>query len=413
MSLLQPITSSKRIDLVDALRGFAIFGILMVNMPAFFKPSVEVIMLPSIGNTTVEMLSTGFILFFFAGKFFVLFSLLFGFGFYVFLHKDGEREPSKRNLGLFRRRLFWLLIIAILHISLLWEGDILFYYALLGFLLLLFRKSSTKKIITWMMVFLLIPIVFVGLISMLPSIFASNPEAMQALEKGNQEQLLATQELVSNAYNVYGQGFYSEIIEMNIRQWLFLLSGIIVFYPTCMVMFLMGLLIGRSGFFARTKEYTPQLKKIFWVSLPIGVLLNAGLILSIVNASPAALDYWAFVGRTTGILGGIVMMGTYVSGFILLYNQGKFQKLFAGLSAVGRMALTNYITHSLIALGVFRCAGFGLFGRVEVWQGILLVGVIIGLQIVFSRWWLNTFHFGPLEWLWRTLTYGKIQPMKK
>jgi uncharacterized protein len=410
METLAPLSQSKRIDLVDSLRGFAIFGILMVNMPAFFKPAVELIMLPSFGNSTMEILSNGFIYFFFTGKFFVLFSLLFGFGFYIFLHKDGE--VSKQNISLFRKRLFWLLIIAIAHIALLWEGDILFYYALFGFLLILFRKSSTKKIIIWMLVFLLIPIVFVGLISMLPQFLASNPEALQAMEKGSQEQLAATQDLVQRAYQVYNSGSYSEVIQMNIEQWLFLLSGIIIFYPTCMVMFLMGLLIGRSGFFTRTKEYEQQLKKVFWLTLPFGVFLNLGLLLSLANANPASLDHWAFIGRTTGILGGIVMMCTYVSGFILLYNRGMFAGLFSGFSAVGRMALTNYISHSLIALLLFRLGFFGLFGELEVWKGILLVLAIFSFQISFSKWWLSKYRFGPLEWLWRTLTYGKIPAFK-
>ncbi|MGY6523088.1 MAG: DUF418 domain-containing protein [Mongoliitalea sp.] len=411
MNPLQPISSSNRIELVDSLRGFAIFGILMVNMPAFFKPAVELIMLPSFGDSTMEILSNGFIYFFFTGKFFVLFSLLFGFGFYIFLHKDGE--VSKQNIHLFRKRLFWLLIVAILHITLIWEGDILFYYALFGFLLLLFRKSSTRKIIVWMIVFLLIPIVFVGLISMLPQLLTSNPEALQAMEKGSQEQLLATQDLVQRAYQVYYSGSYGEVIQMNIEQWLFLLSGIVVFYPTCMVMFLLGLLIGRSGFFANTGAYMAQIKKAFWLSLPFGVLLNLVLLLSLANATPGALDYWAFVGRTAGILGGIIMMCTYVSGFILMYNRGNFQKLFSGFSAVGRMALTNYISHSVIALFLFRSVGFGLYGQLEVWQGILLVFVIFGSQILFSQWWLSKYRFGQLEWLWRLLTYGEIHSHRK
>ncbi|EKB51240.1 DUF418 domain-containing protein [Cecembia lonarensis] len=410
METLAPLSQSKRIDLVDSLRGFAIFGILMVNMPGFFKPAVELIMLPSFGDSMVEILSNGFIYFFFTGKFFVLFSLLFGFGFYIFLHKDGE--VSKQNISVFQKRLFWLLIIAITHIALLWEADILFYYALFGFLLILFRKSSTKKIIIWMLVFLLIPIVFVGLISMLPQFLASNPEALQAMEKGSQEQLAATQDLVQRAYQAYNSGSYSEVIQMNIEQWLFLISGIIIFYPTCMVMFLMGLLIGRSGFFIQTKEYEQQIKKVFWISLPFGVLLNIGLLFSLANANPASLDYWAFIGRATGILGGIVMMCTYVSGFILLYNQGKFVGQFSGFSAVGRMALTNYISNSVLALFLFRLGFFGLFGEIEVWQGILLVLAIFSFQISFSKFWLSKYRFGPLEWLWRTLTYGKIPAFK-
>jgi uncharacterized protein len=96
----------------------------------------------------------------------------------------------------------------------------------------------------------------------------------------------------------------------------------------------------------------------------------------------------------------------------LLYAKGKFSKLFSGFSAVGRMALTNYLSHSLIALLLFRSVGFGLYGKPEVWQGIILTLVIFGLQIPFSKWWLSKFRFGPLEWLWRSLTYGKMQAFK-
>ncbi len=197
------------------------------------------------------------------------------------------------------------------------------------------------------------------------------------------------------------------------EQWLFMLTGIVVFYPTCMVMFLMGLLLGRSGFFARTKEYTYQIKKAFWISLPFGVLLNMVLLLALTNSAPGELDFWAFIGRTSGIFGGIALMCTYVSGFILLYDGGKFQKLFSGFSAVGRMALTNYISHSLIALFLFRLGFFGLFGEMEVWQGIVLVLAIFSFQISFSQWWLSKYRFGPLEWLWRTLTYGEIHARRK
>jgi uncharacterized protein len=410
MNALQPITSSKRIDLVDALRGFAIFGIFMVNMPGMFKPAVELIMLPSLGNGTLDVAAHSLIMFFFTGKFFVLFSLLFGFGFYIFLHKDGE--PTRESVKLFRKRVFWLLLFGLLHVILFWEGDILVYYALFGFLLILFRKSSIKKIVVWTVIFMLIPIVVVGLVSLLSILLASNEVALAAFEQGNQEQLMATQDLIERAYLAYRSGSYSEVISMNWEQWLFMLSGILFFYPTCMALFLVGLLIGRIGLFANYQEHLPFFKKVFWITLPIGIVCNLLLILSIVNFNPGVIDGWAFIGRTFGIIGGVVMMCTYVSGFIMLYSQGTFRRLFNGFSYVGRMALTNYITHSVISLLLFRSGLFGLFGHVEVWQSILLVLVIFSIQIVFSKWWLRQFKFGPLEWLWRSLTYGKIQHMR-
>lgn len=410
MNALQPITSSKRIDLVDALRGFAIFGIFMVNMPGMFKPAVELIMLPTLGNGTLDVIAHSLIMFFFTGKFFVLFSLLFGFGFYIFLHKDGE--PTQESVRLFRKRVFWLLLFGLLHVILFWEGDILVYYALFGFLLILFRKSSIKKIVIWTVIFMLIPIVVVGLVSLLPILLASNEVAMAAFEQGNQEQLMATQDLIERAYLAYSSGSYVEIMSMNLEQWLFLVSGILFFYPTCMALFLIGLLIGRTGLFANYQEHLPFFKKVFWITLPIGIVCNLLLILSVVNFNPGVIDGWAFIGRTFGIIGGVVMMCTYVSGFIMLYSQGTFRRLFNGFSYVGRMALTNYITHSVISLLLFRSGLFGLFGHVEVWQSILLVLVIFSIQIVFSKWWLRQFKFGPLEWLWRSLTYGKIQHMR-
>jgi uncharacterized protein len=411
MSHLHPISSSQRLDLVDALRGFAILGILMVNMPGMFTPGVELIMMPNLGHRTVDMLAHSFILFFFTGKFFVLFSLLFGFGFYMFLHKDGEAGPQV--VRTFRRRIFWLLLFGILHVTLLWEGDILIYYALFGLLLMLFRKSSIRKMVIWMIIFLLIPIVFSGLISLLPVMLAANPEALAGFEQGNQQQLAQTKDIIQRAYETYSKGTYPEIIAMNWEQWGFLIIGIFVFYPTCMAMFLLGLIIGRKGLFKNAADYLPFFRKLFWMGLIIGIPLNALLLFTISKTTPGSMDQWMALERTTSIFGGVAFLCAYVSGFILLYHSGKLSKLFSGLSAVGRMALTNYLSHSLIALFLFRSVGFGLYGKFEVWQGILLTFFIFGLQIFISKWWLGKFRYGPLEWLWRTLTYGQAQPFKR
>lgn len=411
MHHLHPIASSQRLDLVDALRGFAIFGILMVNMPGMFTPGVELIMMPNLGNGTADVLAHGFIYFFFLGKFFVLFSLLFGFGFYMFLHKDGK--PVPQVVKTFRKRLFWLLMFGVLHVTFLWEGDILIFYALFGFLLLLFRKSSDRKVMIWMMVFLLLPILFMFLISLVPMMIAGNPEALAAYEQGNQMQMAQTQDIIKRAYETYSTGTYSEIMAMNWEQWNFLIVGIFVFYPTCMSMFLLGLLIGRRELFKNALNFLTLYRKLFWMGLIIGIPLNLLLLYTVVKGNNGVIDQWQVLGRVAGIFGGVAFLCAYVSGFILLYHSGKLSTLFSGFSAVGRMALTNYLSHSLIALFLFRSIGLGLYGKVEMWQGILLTCVIFGLQILFSKWWLGKFRFGPLEWLWRTLTYGQVQPFKR
>lgn len=368
METFSPLSQSKRIDIVDALRGFAIFGILMVNMPLMFTPLVEDVMMPSYSEDLTEVLADVFIEFFFTGKFFVLFSMLFGFGFYIFLHKDGE--PGKEVVKVFRKRLFWLLIFGILHVTFLWEGDILIFYALFGFVLLLFRSSSVKKLSVWMLIFLFIPTAFFALIALLPILFGSNPEFIASFEEGNQQQLISTQELVSRAYEVYSQGSYLEIIKMNWEQWSFIIIGIFVFYPICMAMFLLGLIIGRRGFFLNYHQYLAFYKKTFWYGLILGIPFNLLLVFSSFYSQPVGIDRWELIGSFSGMLGGITFMCCYVSGLILLYAQGKFSKLFSGFSAVGRMALTNYLSHSLIALFLFRSIGFGLYGELETWHGI-------------------------------------------
>lgn len=410
MEKISPLSQSKRIDLVDALRGFAIFGILMVNMPLMFTPLVEEVMMPSFGEELNEIAANIFIDFFFTGKFFVLFSLLFGFGFYVFLHKDGE--PGKEIVGVFRRRLFWLLVFGTLHVTFLWEGDILIYYALFGFLLLLFRNSSIRKLSIWMIIFLLIPTAFFGLIALLPILFGSNQDFLAAFEEGNQQQLIQTKELVARAYEIYSQGTYTEIIQMNWEQWSFLVIGVFVFYPICMAMFLLGLIIGKKGLFSKYTEHLALYRKIFWYGLIIGIPFNLLFVLAMMKSQTIEIDLWELMGAFSSMVGGIAFMGVYVSGLVLLYSKGKFSKLFSGFSAVGRMALTNYLSHSLIALFLFRSVGLGWYGELEDWHAIVLTLLIFGFQIPFSKWWLGRFRYGPLEWLWRTLTYGKKPAFK-
>jgi uncharacterized protein len=122
---------------------------------------------------------------------------------------------------------------------------------------------------------------------------------------------------------------------------------------------------------------------------------------------------WYILSTTSHIIGGISFGMMYVSIVALLFAKGKQKFLTQALAPVGRMALTNYLLHSIITAILFLPFGFGLFGKMEVWQGIVLTVLIFALQIPFSRFWLNRFHYGPFEWFWRSLTYMKIQPFQK
>jgi uncharacterized protein len=411
MTTLSPIAPSSRLELVDALRGFAIFGILMVNLHAMFIPAVEYIMMPDIDKGLANEFSSYIVTVLFAGKFMILFSLLFGFGFFNFLYKGGELSPDK--VRTFLKRIFWLLVIGIIHVTFLWPGDILIFYALFGFILILFRKSSIRKISIWMVVFFLVPITVAGILSAMPALLASNPEALSAMEENNRQQTTQTTALIQSAYEIYSSGSYSQIISMNWQNWSALLPGSLIVYCLGMAMFLLGLIFARKQLFHNYRDHLPMFRKILWIALPIAIPLNLALPFIAKQTEPFVMNGWFFVAGLFTALGGAALMLSNVSAFVLLYANGKINKLASMLAPVGRMALTSYLMHSLIALFIAAPFGLELYGKVQLWQSLLLALAIFMFQIFFSRWWLSKFSFGPVEWLWRSLTYGKIQGLKR
>lgn len=407
----RPVPSSERIDILDVLRGFAIFGILMVNMPLMFRPISAVLSEASAEAPLHQELAESIIQLFFSGKFYILFSFLFGFGFWVFIHKGGEQQPEL--LTLYKRRLFFLFLFGIVHISLLWPGDILLFYSLFGFLLILFRDVSDRKASGWLLFFAMLPSLLTGLMVMCANALAGIPEAKQAMDTALAAEVAATAELVVRANEVYTTGTMLQVIAMNWEQWGSLLTGIVFFYPPVLGMFILGYMTARRGWLTHYRDHLPMFRKIFRSALAVALPANILLLKVYEYSDINVFDEWLFLEVLLTQVGGISLMLVYVSGVVLLFASGKASVFSNLLAPVGRMALTNYISHSFIAALLFMPWGFGLFGTPEVWQGMLLTLMIYALQIPLSRWWLSRFHFGPLEWLWRSLTYGKIQAFRK
>jgi uncharacterized protein len=408
---LAPVRQKDRIVLLDALRGLAIFGILMVNMPVMFEPISSLLMGAKPGLPLHQLVAEIFIKFFFEGKFYVLFSFLFGYGFWLFLNKSSENENS--ILPLYRRRLFFLLLFGLAHIALLWAGDILVFYSLFGFMLILFRNSSNQKILKWALGIALIPTVLNGLMTLMFAFFSGVPEAREAMEASIQQRMDTMQLLLDNAAAAYTSGTFSDMVSMRFAEYAALLPGIVFFYPVVLAMFLIGMWAARNRIIADYDRHKPFFKKAFWWGLGIGIAGNILYVVAYRKANMAAQDVWAWLFATMHTVGGIAFGAFYVSSIILLYARGKALSLINWLAPVGRMALTNYLMHSLITAILFMGWGFGLFGKIAIWQGIVMTIAIFAVQIPLSKWWLSHFRFGPMEWLWRCLTYGKIQPMRK
>jgi uncharacterized protein len=407
-----PLKQTERIVLIDALRGFALFGILMVNMLYMYEPMSQMMLGANPDAHITHVIAESFIKFFFEGKFYVIFSMLFGFGFYIFLSKS--MVDGRSALPVFKRRLFFLLLFGLAHISLLWAGDVLLYYSIFGFLLILFRKAPDKKVMRWAVALALIPIFLTTIMVVAIGLFSQIPEAKAEIDIQLQGSIATVNELVERATVVYSTGSFREIVEVRIEEYFTILSGSLLFFcPVILAMFLVGFLVSRRGIISNYMDHIHLFRRIFWWGLATGILTNILYTVSYRNAIMNVPDVWSLIATSMHILGGISLGLCYISGIIILFINGRAGLMAKYFAPIGRMALTNYLLQSIICAVLFHSYGFGLYGKVEVWQGILLTLVIYLVQVVFSRWWLNNFLFGPFEWLWRSLTYFKVQPMKK
>ncbi len=410
-SKFSPVTGTERILILDILRGLAIFGILMVNMPLMYEPMTRMLIGANPDASVSQIISESFIKVFFEGKFYVIFSMLFGFGFFIFMNK--KNEDGSGIVPVFIRRLFVLLLFGFTHLLFLWAGDILIFYALFGFILLLFRKSSDKKVFRWAVSLAIVPTVLITLSVLLITLASQDPEIKTMMDADMQKGVEELHLLAENASQTYSTGTYTEMISMRLQEYQALLPAIAFFYPVVMAMFLLGFLAAKKGIIHNYKDHIPFFKKLLRWGLGIGIVASALYAVSFRNAVATVPDEWSMLSTIMHAAGGIFLGLFYISAVVLLFNSGKAEFLKNYFAPVGKMALTNYLAHSLICALLFHSYGLGLFGKVEVWQGIILTIIIFILQILFNRWWLKRFLFGPLEWLWRSLTYLKLQPIKK
>ncbi len=401
-----PTLTHQRIRLLDILRGFAIFGILMVNMMWYNSPIPSLISDNSLWTSDADLAARALITFLFEGKFYVLFSMLFGYGFWLFLNKN---NPEGRSiLKLYAMRLFILLLIGIAHVLLLWPGDILIFYALLGFLLMIFRNVKNKTLIIWAIVFISLPVILLGFAVLISQI----PEAKIAMDQAMIEQDKLFVALIDKALVVYQKGTFGEMMKMRLEEYSLALGGFLFFHIKIIAMFLIGQYAARKGYLGNVKGNLPLFKKLclwgFIIGIPANLIASyLALHHDIYNATAEALLAMFLV-----TFGAPALTLAYVSGIAILLQKGHLILMARRLAAVGRMALTNYLMHSIIASILFYGWGFGLYGKVNPWQGIILVLVIFSLQIPFSLYWLSKFRYGPFEWLWRSLTYMKWQKFR-
>ena len=406
-----PVSGTERLHSVDVVRGAAILGILIVNMGLFFNPIYgELLGLESYGDGTDRLVKKG-ILFFAQGKFYTIFSILFGFGLAIQLERFRSRGMSFGNF--WARRMLVLLAIGLTHALVVWYGDILTWYAIGGLVLYLFRKAGPGTLKIWATVLLAFPLLFLAVITLLIAVFLSMPEAGEEISRNLDESALAVEAALETARDRYPVAGLAETVRLNVDQWKKVASFFLLMIPNVVGMFVIGLLFARHRLFHDTVAHLPRIRSALVWLIPLAVAANGACTLLYGRFDPMTPTGVSLLFSILSTLGSVSGCLSYIFLLLVAYHSPRARRFVAPIGAVGRMALTNYLTHSIVFTTLANGYGAGLYGRVSLSLGLLLTFAMFVFQIALSNAWLRRFRFGPLEWLWRSLTYGKPQPMRR
>jgi uncharacterized protein len=397
-----PIAGRAREPILDVCRGFALLGILLINIELMRGPDLYAAFTAT-GPTgaggadgAVHFL-TGWLA---AGKFLSSFAIMFGIGAAMIADKPGTPGRSPRRL--LARRYAFLLVLGLGHMVLLFPGDILFAYGLAGLVLLAFIGVRSRTALWWaggtLGVLLVLGVGFTALLGSLPETANDDPVAasMDEFFSARADAAVAARQ----------DGSYLDVVRANAWEALFVQSSSLVVLPWVVALFLLGLAMGRSGMVRDLPGHRDRIRRAVRVALPLGLLLNlpTGFLGPLAMGSGmqpgSGADPVVPLSTAAQIVGAPILAVGYLGAVALLSLR---LGVFRPLAAVGRMALTAYLLQSVLALVVF--AGFGRYGRLGSAQAMLVVVAVWGVLLVVCPLWLRRFEFGPVEWLWRAWTY--------
>jgi len=363
----RPTNATERIDAIDVLRGVALFGVMAINLVMEFRISIfEQFLGPKTLASPVDRAIETILTQAVELKAFALFSLLFGAGLAI---QFDRLTNSERRISLLMRRLAVLLVFGVIHLCLIWNGDILTEYALAGFIVLPFLSGPR-----WLLT--LSALAFLALYL-----------AMQAFPPaGLFPSRAAIWRDVMDANRIYATGGLLDVLAFRLREIPLIASLHAFVFLRTIGLFLVGALAWRSGILQNVR----------------GLLVIAPLCIGF----GAALIY---IGREP--LGTILLALGYGAAILGIASFEHGKRLLGWAAPLGRMAFTNYVAQSLIFGWIFYGYGLGLFGRLGITQALAIGITVYAGQVLFSAWWLRHYRYGPIEWLWRTLMYGVRQPM--
>lgn len=379
-------TIGNRIESLDVLRGFALLGIFIVNMLTFHSPYFY-IDAHSYFSTPSDVASYKLINIFVETSFYPIFAIMFGYG----LNMQYEKAVANRvsYVPMMARRLTILMGFGLIHALFIWSGDILFTYALMGFIMLAVVRVP-KKWLLWIavIVYLLPTFLFIGGIYLLNKLHPN--QLMEGFVDIQQIELAIT---------AYAHGTYGEALVFRITEWLIIgltSSFMSVFMVLPLVM--LGAAFSKWHLFERAAELKGRIAIVGIIGLVAGIFIKSWPYID-------GFDYHNIL--TQQLIGGPILAIGYASVIILLCQLPIFRTIFRPISKAGRMSLTTYLMQSIIATSIFYGYGFGLYGKVDIETGTMIAVGIFAIQVIFAELWLLKFRMGPFEWLWRKGTYGK------
>lgn len=430
-----PVRQKDRIQIIDSVRGIALLGILLMNIPFFANPDSYYNNL----NVQNEYQGVNYIVWwivvgFFGGTMRALFSMLFGAGAILLLGRLEKRKMEVTPADIYYRRLIVLFLFGLVNAFVfLWSGDILYMYAVCGLFLYPFRHVKPRYLLLVSLIFLLcISVKTAYHFYDLKEMRAAGEQALVLEKKGvrlneaqtdarqkwtsyqNKNSVQALRKEADKQVQVIGKQGYFGVLGMTSgfsvdaeRNFFYDLGffDIMIFIFLGMALFKLGVLTGNRS------------KKFYWtllgISLPLGVALALWQCSTLVSLRFDATRIFDHSPLSPNQPRRICLSLAYLSGIMLVFKYGLAKNMLGAFSRVGQMAFSNYLMQSIICAFLFYGFGFGLFGRLERYQEYYVVGCIWIVQIIFSNVWLQYYRFGPFEWLWRSLTYWKKQPMKR
>ncbi|MGD7045244.1 DUF418 domain-containing protein [Jeotgalibacillus proteolyticus] len=386
MREIQSVKQQNRIQSLDVMRGFSLIGIFIVNMMAFHSPIYYYDPYSWWGNS-IDQPVYWWIDVFVQASFYPIFTILFGYGLALQYRRLKEKEIAFYPFAL--KRLGVLLVIGAFHAFIIWSGDILISYAVVGLLLMLLLQLEGRLLLLVGFLLFLVPQVLMSAIFILASF--ADPTSVTYFN--------AVQEIQSSI-EAYGSGTYSEIFSQRLNDWLYANNP--ASFVSLAIALLPLMMIGAGISKLKLLEKAAEKKKI----LVITVVLTLPIAL-VLKTSPYWMEENLAYSFIQDFVGGPLLAISYIGIISLVMTMPKAAKWLRPLGQTGRMSLTNYLMQSVAGTLIFYSYGLGLYGEVSLLNGLYIALGLFVIQVILSEIWLSRFNQGPVEYVWRRLTYGK------